>query len=373
MDSYNSNNTNNTNGTNGTNGTGNVNNNELSVIVERLKSSDEKDLNDPDCKISEVEVSSGDFLLKFPRGAYTSARTVKRKSIMDLQSHVSRMVHSLRLMKFIPESEVPTEKSQDNKENNEFEAEESSQITRELIPYRKSDTFKQLIIPILRKGLSRYCEIKGLPSHNNKRECEDEIKVTILVCYSFKEKRPILVAHFINLYSLNTSRCKVEIYGEPRKSAEAKDSQWVRDRKLLESSMQPGFNEIILLDSNTQNIYEGLSSNFFAVLYNPDKQEPLVVTAPIHHVLEGTILKIVRMICERDKIDFQFWFPNANDAEQWKGAFITSTSRLVLPIELIKFRNGRPLVKLPPHNNTIEHIKNEVEKEIFHRAYRILW
>lgn len=96
------------------------------------------------------------------------------------------------------------------------------------------------------------------------------------------------------------------------------------DRKSLESSMQPGFNEIILLDSNTQNIYEGLSSNFFAVLYNPDKQEPLVVTAPIHHVLEGTILKIVRMICERDKIDFQFWFPNANDAEQWKGAFITS-------------------------------------------------
>lgn len=155
------------------------------VIVERLKSSDEKDLNDPDCKISVVEVSSGDFLLKYPRGAYTSARTVKRKSIMDLQSHVSRMVHSLRLMKFIPEGEV----CQDNKENNDFEAEESSQITRELIPYRKSDTFKQMIIPILRKGLSRYCEIKELPSQNNKRECEDEIRVTILVCYSFKVRK----------------------------------------------------------------------------------------------------------------------------------------------------------------------------------------
>lgn len=88
--------------------------------------------------------------------------------------------------------------------------------------------------------------------------------------------------------------------------------------------MQPGFNEIILLDSNTQNIYEGLSSNFFAVLYNPDKQEPLVVTAPLHYVLEGTILKIVKMVCERDKIDFQFWFPNANDVEHWEGAFITS-------------------------------------------------
>jgi hypothetical protein len=128
--------------------------------------------------------------------------------------------------------------------------------------------------------------------------------------------------------------------------------------------MQPGFNEIILSDSHTHNFYEGLSSNFFAVVYNPDKKEPLVITAPLHYVLEGTILKIVKMVCERDKIDFQFWFPNANDADQWEGAFITSklfrfyrstsvitdinlslfisgTSRLVLPIELIKFRDGR--------------------------------
>ncbi|GBC02041.1 hypothetical protein RclHR1_04420011 [Rhizophagus clarus] len=345
------------------------NDNELSVIVERLKSSDEKNLDDPDCTINEVEVSSGDFLLKYPRGAYTSARTVKRKSVMDLQSHIDRMVHSLRLMKFISEEVVPTEKCQDDKENNSFEAEESSQVTRELISYRKSDTFKLMIIPLLRKGLSRYCEIK---EQNNKGECEDEIKITILVCYSFKEKRPILVAHFINLHSLKISSCKVEVYGEPRKSAEAKDSQWVRDRKSLESSMQPGFNEIILSDSCTHNIYEGLSSNFFAVLYNPDKKEPLVVTAPLQYVLEGTILKIVKIVCERDKIDFQFWFPNANDAEQWKGAFITSTSRLVLPIELIKFRDGRPFAKLPSHNDTIDHIKNEVEKEIFHRAYRIL-
>jgi branched-subunit amino acid aminotransferase/4-amino-4-deoxychorismate lyase len=137
--------------------------------------------------------------------------------------------------------------------------------------------------------------------------------------------------------------------------------------------MQPGFNEVLLSDSHTHNIYEGLSSNFFAVLYNPDKREPIVVTAPLHYVVEGTILKIVRMICERDNIDLQFWFPNANDVEQWEGAFITSTSRLVLPIELIKFRDGRPFIKLPPQNDTVEHIRHEVEKEIYNRAYRILW
>jgi hypothetical protein len=119
---------------------------------------------------------------------------------MDLQSHINRMIHSLRLMKFIPEKEVPMEKCEDNKENHDFEAEESSQITRELIPYRKYDTFKQMIIPILRKGLSRYCEIKELSSQSNKKECEDEIKVTILVCYSFKVKKNERIFFYKNIY-----------------------------------------------------------------------------------------------------------------------------------------------------------------------------
>ncbi|CAG8586222.1 8177_t:CDS:2, partial [Racocetra fulgida] len=114
------------------------------------------------------------------------------------------------------------------------------------------------------------------------------------------------------------------VYGEPRKEAEVKDSQWIRDRKDLEASMRPGFNELLLSDSNTHNIYEGLSSNFFVVMYNPDTRLPIVITAPLHSVLEGTIRKIVTMICERDGIDLKFWFPNIDDVVQWEGAFITS-------------------------------------------------
>ncbi|CAJ0769257.1 4492_t:CDS:2, partial [Entrophospora sp. SA101] len=71
-------------------------------------------------------------------------------------------------------------------------------------------------------------------------------------------------------------------------------------------------------------------------------------------------------------IDFKYWFPNTQDVHLWEGAFITSTTRLVLPIELIKFRDGMPIAKLPPNNDTVEYIKQEVEKEIFNRAYRIL-
>ncbi|CAI2169043.1 12024_t:CDS:2 [Funneliformis geosporum] len=337
----------------------------LSVVVERLKSSDKKNFNDPDYELHEIRISADDFLLQYPRGAYTSARTVKRHSIMDLQGHIDRTVNSMQLINFIPKKETSSETNQDD-ENEE----EPPHITQELIPYRDPDTFKQILLPLLRIGLSRYYEIEESSSWHIKGK--GEAKVTFLVCYSFEKNRPMLFLHITPLHAPSTPKCKVEIYGEPRKSSEAKDSKWVRERNVLELSKHPGFNEILLSDSHTHNVYEGLSSNFFAVLYNPDKREPLVITAPLQYVLEGTILKIVIMVCERDKIDLQFWFPNADDVEHWEGAFITSTSRLVLPIELIKFRDGRPTVRLPPYNDTVEHIKNEVEKEITHRAYRVL-
>ncbi|CAG8557251.1 10210_t:CDS:2 [Diversispora eburnea] len=180
-------------------------------------------------------------------------------------------------------------------------------------------------------GLKKYYEIEEETPYHIKGF--DEANITLLVCYSFKKSRPILAAQIRPL--------RVDVYGEPRKSARTKDSQWVR-------------------------------SNFFAVLHNPDTRQPLVVTAPLHCVLEGTIMKMVVMICKRDGIDFRFWFPNIEDISQWKGAFITSTSRLVLPIEMMRFRDGRPMEKLSTDDETIVHIKNEVEKEILNRAFRIL-
>jgi branched-subunit amino acid aminotransferase/4-amino-4-deoxychorismate lyase len=105
------------------------------VIAERSKSSDGKKIDDPDYKLSEIRLSSNNFLLRYPRGAYTAARTVKRNSIMDLQSHIDRTVHSLRLMKFTPPKKNQSEKNQDN--NDEKEENEPPQVTKELISYRR--------------------------------------------------------------------------------------------------------------------------------------------------------------------------------------------------------------------------------------------
>ncbi|CAJ0645008.1 12332_t:CDS:2 [Entrophospora sp. SA101] len=304
--------------------------NTLSVLVELLQfEEDSKSRSSSKYEIKETRITSKEFLLQYPRGAYTTVRTVKRNSIMDLQGH-GRLV------------------------------EESEIVTKALEKFRDCKVFKNLLIELLKIGLKKYYEIE-------EEKGVGETKVTLIACYSFQESRPRMAAQFSPLHAPNSPRCKVEVYGEPRKHAWAKDSQWVRERKRLEETMHPGFNEIILTDSNTHNIYEGLSSNFFAVIYNPDTKQPLVVTAPLSVVLEGTIMKIVKMICGRDNIDFKYWFPNTQDVHLWEG-----TTRLVLPIELIKFRDGMPIAKLPPNNDTVEYIKQEVEKEIFNRAYRIL-
>ncbi|CAG8593325.1 20995_t:CDS:2 [Cetraspora pellucida] len=345
----------------------------LSVVVERLKAMTGESSNNAEFAITETRAVPNEFLLQYPRGAYTSARTVNRTAIMDLQGHINRTCDSLKLMKFKNSGSLPVEgnKGESNNVSEEnIEETEPNYVTREMVAYRNPEVFKELVIPLLKIGLTKYFEIEEETTWHIKGV--SEVKITLIVCYSFKESRPILAAHFTPLHAPSSSKCRVEIYGEPRKLAEVKDSQWIRDRKDLEVSMRPGFNEILLSDSNTHNIYEGLSSNFFVVTYNPDTRLPIVITAPLHSVLEGTIRKIVIMICERDEIDLKFWFPNIDDVVQWEGAFITSTSRLVLPIELVHFRDGRPPIKIPTDNKVVEHIKKEVEKEILNRAYPIM-
>jgi len=54
------------------------------------------------------------------------------------------------------------------------------------------------------------------------------------------------------------------------------------------------------------------------------KGQPEVVTAPLESVLEGTILKMVRSICEKENIPFSFRYISINSVNEWQGAFITS-------------------------------------------------
>eukprot|EP01098_Paradermamoeba_levis_P013725 TRINITY_DN631_c0_g1_i1.p1 TRINITY_DN631_c0_g1~~TRINITY_DN631_c0_g1_i1.p1 ORF type:complete len:208 (-),score=77.36 TRINITY_DN631_c0_g1_i1:726-1349(-) len=95
-------------------------------------------------------------------------------------------------------------------------------------------------------------------------------------------------------------------------------------------------------DDNDENqIYEGLSSNFFCV------KNGKIFTAPPGSVLTGTIQKMVIEVARRKEIEVIYSCPNVKEIDQWEGAFITSTSRELLPIDEYYF-----LGETETHNNT---------------------
>jgi len=64
---------------------------------------------------------------------------------------------------------------------------------------------------------------------------------------------------------LNCSLCVLQVRGAPRSNAEAKDSEWVRQRQGLVASKPQDVNELLLADADG-TILEGLSSNFFVIM-----------------------------------------------------------------------------------------------------------
>lgn len=168
-------------------------------------------------------------------------------------------------------------------------------------------------------------------------------------------------------------------------------------------------NEALLLDQTTQDLYEGLSSNFFA--YHHKRQT--LLSAPLNSVLQGTVLKMVLSVCKEENIPVDFTFPNLKQMDEWEGAFLSSkisyclrlltynpnvfkrcrnifpdadreptsspllrslnttgTSRLILPIEKLVLPDGS--VKEFGESPTIELIRNKVRKECEKRVENLL-
>ncbi|KAJ1959191.1 hypothetical protein IWQ62_004709, partial [Dispira parvispora] len=92
-----------------------------------------------------------------------------------------------------------------------------------------------------------------------------------------------------------------------------------------------------------------------------------VVTAPPGSVLLGTIMKLVLKVCEENHIPVEYRHPTLSEARntEWWGAFITSTSRLVLPIHAIYVReHGENRLYSVPELEMIDFIRDEVQRQL---------
>jgi len=222
---------------------------------------------------------------------------------------------------------------------------EDPAITGAMAVFRNPGTLDPIVREVLAKAIPFY-----LNANTDSMDSHQEIKALILVGWSFevsgpssclfseafsgtcffllKEKQPKFLCHLHKLLDLVPGPCTVEVRGSPRQNAQAKDSQWVRDRLIFETTKGVDVNEVLLSDED--RVFEGLSSNFFCV------KNGTLFTAPREAVLRGTIQGVVEQICERERIPVVGEFPLLSQASVWEGAFLTSTSRLVLPIGCLR-------------------------------------
>lgn len=278
---------------------------------------------------------------------------------MDFTGHTNRLATSLQRITFPEPDSTDTSTSE--------EAPEDPEVATGLSSLRQAEVMKSATTDLVRAGLQFYYkQFKQGLRNGELAAVVGETKVTVLCTWDPVAKQPALVAHFEPLRTPSSPRCKVEVHGSPRQNATAKDSQWVRDRKALEAALAPDSNEALLVDDDTQDVYEGLSSNFFAL----DRARRTILMAPPGTVLQGTIQKVVEFVCKAQNIPIDYTFPNLKRIDEWEGAFISSTSRLVLPIEKLVLQDGA--VKTFEESPLIELIRREVLQECIKRVENMI-
>lgn len=257
--------------------------------------------------------SSKEFLLSRPSGAYTTARTACGGSrLFEWDTHVRRTAASIASML-------------------------GSSGSAELKGALATPDALRLRLDVTVAAAVR--EFKAAHGLSDARDTDAaELKVTILVTWDEEASGDgagggmlgSVACHIAPLPRLPAPPVRVEVRGAPRENAAAKDSAWVSERAPLEALMRSAdvggdVNEL-LLTNEAGEIYEGSQTNFFAIV------DGAVHTAG-EGVLEGTVRRLLLEVCEREGVPVHLTPPVLAQAATWDAALISSTSRLLLPID----------------------------------------
>jgi branched-chain amino acid aminotransferase len=117
-------------------------------------------------------------------------------------------------------------------------------------------------------------------------------------------------------------RC-ITVPNSARQHAQSKTTDWMHDRQKIEANLPPGIFTALLLNE-LGDILEGLSSNFYAIL-----------GAELRTAGEGVLLGIAQQIVfavAPDIVPVRQQTVNVRDLPQLSEAFITSSSRGIVPV-----------------------------------------
>lgn len=187
-----------------------------------------------------------------------------------------------------------------------------------------------------------------------------EYKITILITWNDDKSHYDIYMHYSALPNLPKPPITIEVIPGSRTHIKAKDSEWARYRKAIEKMKKdPKSNEVVLVDHDG-NMYEGLSSNFFVL------QNDKLYTA-FDGILFGTIMKIVLEVCKEKNIEVVKSPPLLKDINSWQEVCISSTSRLLLPVDVIYVHETKAYfdgVHFPDKDSLV----SEVKKYTFNKS-----
>ncbi|KAL0032443.1 hypothetical protein WJX77_000991 [Trebouxia sp. C0004] len=280
------------------------------------------------------------WLKAAPRGAYTTARTVNRDAVFELDAHIKRLASSCQQML-----------ENDAKAGGQHPSEELNKLA-------DAANLRPHVIASLAAAVQAFRQES--PQH------EGELKLTVLI--SWESGQSVIQSHAAALPDRPQPPVKVQARGAPRQNATAKDSEWVRTRQALEKDKPSDVNEILLVTEQGL-VLEGTQTNFFAVV------DDTVYTAE-KGVLMGTVRGVVLEVCRREGIQVRLEAPSIRSVDQWQGAAIASTSRLLLPVHMIEYQK-----ESKPHNRQFQYSKGRsllsrleelVLAEVEHRSETLL-
>jgi len=287
---------------------------------------------------------SGAWLQQAPRGAYTTCRTVGgAASIFELSFHIDRLITSSNLML-----------ASDAK----LHLPGAEEALKRISPAVETGALRPRLLRSLYDAIAAYREASG--------DTNGEVKCTMLVTWGTAspeqqgqtDNTVDILTHATSLGAIPTPPIKIQIRGAPRQNAAAKDSEWVRQRRVYEDQKPADVNEVVLVDDETGGVMEGLSSNFFALVDGKLK------TAG-EGILMGSVREAVLRVAEREGIPVVLEPPTVGEFDAWEGAFVSSTSRLLLPVDEASAPElDPPVVKKFEKSDMVRRLVDAVMKEV---------
>jgi len=229
------------------------------------------------------------LVLTLPEGVYSTLRTVQKNKVFQFSFHLNRLVESYSLSKNSFHFDINTIRKPLHKIINEYPAEE--------------------------------IRIRFHIPHSEPEKC-----YIILEELSTPGKLAIENGVCVNTNNLIRSNPKAKLTSFIKKSEKIK--KYCKENNLEES--------IIL--SPERNLLEGLSINFFAI------RNKIIYTAE-NEVLSGATRDIILDEAQKANIEINFFPINNDQIDKLEEAFISSTSRGLLPVIKIDGRqigDGKP-------------------------------